>query len=111
MLIAALAEAGVAVNWFTTLTGFAPDEAGVTATLERDGQRENIRTDWLVGADGGRSAIREGLEIGFDGGTAEGLFYVADVRTEQLEGTAVLGFGRARFAVMFPLPNGRARLC
>lgn len=110
MLIAALAEAGRAVDWTTTFEDFVPDATGVTATLEREGQREEIRADWLVGADGGRSTVREGLGIGFGGGTAEGLFYVADVQTERLEGTAILGFGRNRFAVLFPLPNGRARL-
>ena len=110
MLIAALAEAGVAVDWRTSLVDFAPDAEGVTATLERDGQPEGIRTDWLVGADGGRSTVREGLGTSFEGGTAEGLFYVADVRAEHLGHTVVLGFGTNRFAVLFPLPGGRARL-
>lgn len=110
MLIAALAEAGVQVEWNTALTGFAPDDQGVTATLDCDGQPQEIRADWLVGADGGRSTVREGLGIGFSGGGAEGLFYVADVQTERLGGTAILGFGTNRFAILFPLPSGRARL-
>lgn len=110
MLIEALAAAGVGIEWSTSLVGFVPDESGVTATLERGGRREEVRAAWLVGADGGRSTVREGLGSGFAGGTAEGLFYVADVRTERLEGTAVVGFGANRFAVMFPLPSGRARL-
>ncbi len=110
MLIAALAEAGVAVDWRTSLVGFAPGAEGVTATLERDGQPEVIRADWLVGADSGRSTVREGLGIGFEGGTAEGLFYVADVRAEHLGHTVVLGFGTSRFAVLLPLPGGRAQL-
>jgi 2-polyprenyl-6-methoxyphenol hydroxylase-like FAD-dependent oxidoreductase len=110
MLIAALAEAGVEMDCRTSLVGFAQDAEGVTATLERDGQPEVIRTGWLVRADGGQSPVREGLGIGFEGGTAEGLFYVADVRAESLARTAVLGFGVNRFAVLFPLPGGRARL-
>jgi 2-polyprenyl-6-methoxyphenol hydroxylase-like FAD-dependent oxidoreductase len=110
MLIAALAEAGVAVDWRTSLVGFAPGAEGVTATLERDGQPEVIRADWLVGADSGRSTVREGLGIGFEGGTAEGLFYVAEVRAEHLGHTVVLGFGTSRFAVLLPLPGGRAQL-
>ncbi|TNC64915.1 FAD-dependent monooxygenase [Rubellimicrobium roseum] len=110
MLISALAEVGVEVDWHTSLLGFTPDAEGVTASLERDEQPEVIRTDWLVGADGGRSTVREGLGIAFEGGTAEGLFYVADVQAHRLGGTAVLGFGTHRFAVLFPLPEGRARL-
>src|SRR3712207_8651300 len=59
----------------------------------------------LFRSDGGRSTVRESLRIGFEGGTAEGLFYVADVQTEHLGHTAVLGFGTNRFAVLFPLPG------
>ena len=110
ILVAALFEAGVAVDWCTSLGTLVSDVTDVAATLERDGQREEVRADWLVGAYGGRSLVRVGLGIGFGGGTAEGLVYMADVRTEQLEGTAILGFGRNRFNVLFPLPNGRARL-
>ena len=61
MLIAALAEAGVEVNWRTSLVGFTPDAEGVMATLERDGQPDVICADWLVGADVGRSTVHDRL--------------------------------------------------
>ena len=61
MLIAALAEVGVEVDWRTSLVGFTPDAEGVTAVLQRDGQPELIRADCLVGADVGRSTVHDRL--------------------------------------------------
>ncbi|MCK8785092.1 FAD-dependent monooxygenase [Roseomonas sp. NAR14] len=79
LLVAALRDAGVAVEWRTELVGLAQDGEGITATLRRDGHEEVARCRWLCGCDGARSAVRHALGIGFPGGDYDQRFFVADV--------------------------------
>ena len=62
---------GVSVNYGWRLAGFAQDESGVAATLERvaTGERRAVRGSYLVGADGPRSKVREALGFGYGGET------------------------------------------
>ncbi|HVI80831.1 MAG TPA: FAD-dependent monooxygenase [Candidatus Acidoferrum sp.] len=48
------------------------DEQGVTATLETEKGNVQVRTKYLVGADGGRSFVRKFMQIGFEGDTWNG---------------------------------------
>ena len=41
-----------------------------------------LDTDWLVAADGGRSGIRAALDLKLEGASYEGLFVIADIRTD-----------------------------
>lgn len=79
-LVAALADAGVSVEWGVRLTGLAQDADGVDATLERDGATETARFAYVCGCDGAHSAVREFIGVGFTGGAYPQPFYVADVR-------------------------------
>ncbi|RAI60868.1 FAD-dependent monooxygenase [Roseicella frigidaeris] len=82
LLVAALQQAGLAVEWGTELTGFTETPEGVTATLRRDGAETTCRAAWLCGCDGAHSRVRETLGLGFAGGTYAQLFYVCDARIE-----------------------------
>lgn len=62
-----LARLGVQVRWGTRVTGLVQDGDGVTVTVESPQGVEELRADWLVGADGGRSTVR-----GLIGATLEG---------------------------------------
>jgi 2-polyprenyl-6-methoxyphenol hydroxylase-like FAD-dependent oxidoreductase len=66
-----LAELGGRVELGTELVDLAADGAGVTATLRHDGAVEEVRVEYLVGADGGRSAVRRRLGIPLLGETRE----------------------------------------
>jgi 2-polyprenyl-6-methoxyphenol hydroxylase-like FAD-dependent oxidoreductase len=62
-----LEATGGAVTRSTALVGLQVDEAAVTATLERDGERLEVVVGWVVGCDGMHSAVREAVGIGFPG--------------------------------------------
>jgi 2-polyprenyl-6-methoxyphenol hydroxylase-like FAD-dependent oxidoreductase len=90
-----LAELGGSVERATELVSFTQDPDGVTAVVrqdgldgqdELDGQEQEIRADYLVGADGGHSAVRRALGVGFAGETREEQrMLIADVRAEGVD--------------------------
>ncbi|MDX2167171.1 MAG: FAD-dependent monooxygenase [Deltaproteobacteria bacterium] len=49
------------------LVGFAAHAGGVRAEIARDGRREVVAAEWMVGCDGLHSPTRELSGIGFDG--------------------------------------------
>ncbi|MBV8229037.1 MAG: FAD-dependent monooxygenase [Planctomycetaceae bacterium] len=83
LLIDRLAALGGAVERETSLTSFAQDGAGVTATLaDSEGRTSEVRAGWIVGCDGSRSVVRETLDLRFEGGEYEELFLIADARVD-----------------------------
>lgn len=90
-----LSELGGSVELATELVSFTQDPDGVAAVVRRagqggqdgqDGQDEEIRADYLVGADGGRSTVRRALGVGFAGETRdEQRMIIADVRAEGVD--------------------------
>lgn len=79
------AQLGATVRFSTELVEFTQDDDGVTALL-RDlgtGERETVRADYLVAADGHRGPIREALGIEVTGrgvlGTGVGAVFEADL--------------------------------
>jgi len=63
------AEPKADLTFSSQLTGFVQDETGVTAQIRNvaSGDPQDIRTRFLVGADGGRSFVRETLGIAMNG--------------------------------------------
>lgn len=70
----------------TALVGFTADAHGVTATLDTG---EEVRADWLVGADGGHSTVRKAGGFRFDGesDTSEHT-WIGDVGVDGIDGVA-----------------------
>ncbi|MFJ1702846.1 FAD-dependent monooxygenase [Kitasatospora sp. NPDC088346] len=87
MLAAWAAELGVEVRRGVTVTGFEQDEEGVTVRLAGG---DELRTGWLVGADGGRSTVRKLAGFAFPGTDPEITGHQAMV---DLEGGEKLGRG------------------
>lgn len=81
-----LGELGVRVEFGCELVGFAQDDVGVEVHLLGPRGAEQIRTRYLIGADGGRSFVRQASGIGFPGKTLGVRAMVADV--------ALTGLGR-----------------
>ncbi|WP_059008289.1 FAD-dependent monooxygenase [Streptomyces specialis] len=84
ILVAALAERGVPVEWGRPVTDVVPDGHGVTVRLGGgdggDGRRAGtVRARWVVAADGAASTVRRRLGIGFTGGTYPQRGLLADV--------------------------------
>jgi 2-polyprenyl-6-methoxyphenol hydroxylase-like FAD-dependent oxidoreductase len=57
----------VDIHYGTRLVSFDQDENGVTATLERSGEPQKMRTKFLIAADGATSTVREQLDLAFEG--------------------------------------------
>lgn len=107
-----LMELGGKIEWNTELVGVEQDATGVVATIRDTGatgarREQELRCDWLIGADGAHSAVRELSGIGFPGTTLYDRMLLADVRVDwalDREGTTIWTRGGELFAVI-PLPG------
>lgn len=90
-----LAIPGVAVRWNTRVTGVAQDGDGVTVTVEAGGATQELRCDWLIGADGGSSTVRRAAGLSFEGYTHPERL----VSTNLVYDFEARGFARANFII------------
>ena len=88
---------GVEVAFETELRHMAQDEAGVTAEVvhTRSGEVRQVRSAYLVGADGARSFVRGALGIGMSGdsGVVKNyslIFRAPDLAARQTHGQAIM---------------------
>ncbi len=79
MGIERLQAMGVEVRFGAAVTALAQDADGITVTIEADGRPEQLRADWMIGADGGRSTVRKQLGVAFEGFTWPERFLVLTV--------------------------------
>ena len=70
------------VQFSAAVSKFTQDSNGVTVTVETAGERQEIRGEWLLGADGGRSSVRRETGIEFEGYTWPERFLVASTTRE-----------------------------
>lgn len=117
LLAGSLESEGAPVRWrhrlVALLSGTDADDAGVRALVEGPDGLEVIRARWCIGADGAGSSVRHAMGAAFDGVTDDATFYVADLLgVEGLPDHSLAArFGRASFALFFPLgPGGHARI-
>ena len=108
-----LAAQGVQVEFGVEATSIEADNDGVTVTLDKNGRKEVVRADYLLGAGGGHSVTRHSMQEHLDGETYGGRFIVADIRLTLLpapSGRARIIVGRSGFVLLAPLPEGRLLL-
>jgi 2-polyprenyl-6-methoxyphenol hydroxylase-like FAD-dependent oxidoreductase len=78
-----LGSLGGKIEREVTLTGIEQDSGGVTATLSHvDGQEEQVRARYLVGADGIRSTVRRLVGVPYEGESYTQSFLVADLTVD-----------------------------
>lgn len=109
ILEAALSDAGVKVEWRTTLAGFDVDGGKVKARLKRaDGSEEAISVRYLVGCDGASSEVRKLLKLGFKGGTYNAEFMLADatVAWDLPQDRVQLFLSNRSIGMFFPMKGG-----
>lgn len=71
------------VQWNKEIIDFNDNGSYVSATIiDKKGNKEEIKADYLIAADGAKSFIRHKLDIPFEGATYENIFYVADTEIE-----------------------------
>jgi 2-polyprenyl-6-methoxyphenol hydroxylase-like FAD-dependent oxidoreductase len=114
LLIARLADLGVAVERCTEVLGYRDEGSHVIARLRRaGGEEESCEAAYIAGCDGVHSIVRETMGAGYPGGSYRQLFYVADVQASgpALDGELHVDLEQADFLAVFPLAGkGRARL-
>jgi 2-polyprenyl-6-methoxyphenol hydroxylase-like FAD-dependent oxidoreductase len=74
---------GGSVTRSARLIELVPGEDAVTATVERDGEREQVTARWVVGCDGYHSAVRDAAGIEYPGTDIEVPWVVFDATLEQ----------------------------
>jgi 2-polyprenyl-6-methoxyphenol hydroxylase-like FAD-dependent oxidoreductase len=79
LLIEALAERGIAVNWHTRLQSLSESKAGLVCQLDVGETSRTVHPATVIGADGARSTVRKSLGIGFGGESQPGEWGLADV--------------------------------
>ncbi|MBM0171102.1 FAD-dependent monooxygenase [Altererythrobacter sp. C41] len=62
------------VQFNTRVVAVEQDADGVTVTVETGGERRQLRTKFLIGADGAHSTVRKQIGVGFDGFTYDEKF-------------------------------------
>lgn len=117
-----LQKKGGKVLYETTLTSIKEEETYVTATLEHQGDLEEIQARYVVGCDGAHSTLRHALGLSFDGAAYEYLFMLADVDINEVLPTNQLqlypnangplaifpmGGTRRRIVAMIPQAQGK----
>lgn len=108
-----LATHGKRVERKTELIDFICSKQDVRANLRHpDGSIEDIKVDWLIGADGAHSLVRQHLNIPFEGRTYDQSLFVLDCEANlQIPPNEMsLAFSNKTFAGFFPMTNGRYRV-
>ncbi|KAL1405642.1 hypothetical protein Q8F55_009281 [Vanrija albida] len=78
-LLAVARNPNVTILWGVAVVGVAPDESGVTLTVDTvDGER-TLRADRVVAGDGARSKVRNALGLHMSGTAYEGRYVIADI--------------------------------
>ena len=105
-----LRRLGVTVERSVEITGFEQTDGGVTAHARgADGNEIEVRSSYLIGADGAHSIVRKTLGLTFEGAAYPQDFLLADCRVEGLPHPGDFGIflHDTDFAVYFPLPDGK----
>jgi 2-polyprenyl-6-methoxyphenol hydroxylase-like FAD-dependent oxidoreductase len=92
---------GVRVLFEHRLTALRQDAQAVTATIETPAGVHEIRSKWMIGADGARSTVRHLLGVEFEGHTWSNRFVATNVYFDFQS----LGYERANF-VCDPIYSG-----
>jgi 2-polyprenyl-6-methoxyphenol hydroxylase-like FAD-dependent oxidoreductase len=100
------------VNRSCRLVGLTPHPDGVVAEIERNGERFQIGTHWLVGCDGIHSAARELSGIGFEGHRLARQWAVFDATVEDWTDTyeGIFAYQDMLPVILSPLPGKRWRV-
>ncbi|GAW26844.1 putative FAD binding domain-containing protein [Rosellinia necatrix] len=108
-----LSKHGVRVEMGAEAKNIVQDADGVTVTVStKDGDEEELRVKYVVGADGAHSAVRHASKnFTFDGDAYPQEFICADtfMESELPGGQAYMCLGKGAFIVL-PLKDGRVRL-
>lgn len=119
-------RAGIGIHWHRRLSELRPDNRGVVAMVNQLGgsavgyivphwetvvkKTSEIRSDFVIGADGHNSVVRQGLGLEYEAFGEPELFTVFEFETEAEPPEEVnVVFEGPTTNVLWPLPRGRCR--
>lgn len=88
--------------WGVTATGVEQDDNGASVTIERNGMREVLESEYVVGADGGHSIVRESVGIPRSGTNWNELVALIVFRSRELHEAMEKYPPRSTYRVMHP---------
>lgn len=105
------AQGGV-VTRSTSLVGVKPQDDGISALVERGGERRQVRAQWVVGCDGHHSTVRQAAGIEFPGTDIEAPWAVFDATLEgwNADYDSVSAHLDHPAVILTPLPGKRWRV-
>ena len=108
-----LAKFGGQVEWRTEAIDLQADDGGVTATLRHpDGSLEEVRADYVLGADGTHSITRTKAGIEFAGQAYQGQSFIqsdSKIRWNLPAGRSYLWFTEKGYMMVIEMPGGIVR--
>jgi 2-polyprenyl-6-methoxyphenol hydroxylase-like FAD-dependent oxidoreductase len=117
LLLDVLRERGGDVEWNSTVTAVAPDDDGVTVTVEPAAAgstaRATIRAKYVVGCEGSNSVVRKTLGLTFEGQRYSGeQFIQADckIRWTLPGGRSYLFLTDDGYLMVIEMPGGMVRI-
>jgi 2-polyprenyl-6-methoxyphenol hydroxylase-like FAD-dependent oxidoreductase len=114
LLTQRLSEFGVTVERAVEMTQLETRPDGINATLvNAQGEKEQLRADWVVGCDGAHSIVRHTLGASFDGETNDSDWILADVHMTGYplpDSEASVYWHKDGAFIVFPISPGRYRL-
>lgn len=84
LLVESLTRGGGGVEYETSFVSAVQHEDYVSATLEKQGAREEVAAAYVVGCDGAHSAVRHLLQLPFEGAEYDDSFLLADIETNDI---------------------------
>jgi 2-polyprenyl-6-methoxyphenol hydroxylase-like FAD-dependent oxidoreductase len=112
ILVAALAEHGVTVEWGSSVESVADNSREVSVIVRRADRLDTITARWVVAADGASSTVRHCLGVAFTGTTYPQTGLLADVALDvDLSPNRLrLTLTRGGFVGILPIGGGSYRL-
>ena len=107
-----LNELGVEVERGCTLTDFKETEGEVTSIVESSQDELEIKSQYIVGADGSKSVVRQTLELPFEGSSYDWTAFLGDVRLKghHAEGGTEQHSNDRGLAFIVPFNDGSHRI-
>ncbi|MFO1107680.1 MAG: FAD-dependent monooxygenase [Bradyrhizobium sp.] len=79
---AAVATGMVEMRWGSCVVGIAQSETEAVLRIDTPEGEYDLKTPWVVAADGGRSTIRKFLNLRMEGQSFPGNFVIADIKAD-----------------------------
>jgi 2-polyprenyl-6-methoxyphenol hydroxylase-like FAD-dependent oxidoreductase len=112
ILAAELVRRGGSVEYETGFVSAEQHDDGVEVTLDRNGQKSELRASFVVGCDGARSSVRQSLNLPLEGGDYPDSFMLADIETNETLRADELQLCPSEFGpvAIFPMSATRRRI-